>query len=308
MAPRRHGGATPMRVLHVNNPANAAWAFSRALRRAGVESDVLEIYPSRFGFPADLRTPQDTMARKLLAAPRLAALVGRYDVVHFHDCFPAAFRVGLKLAGRRRPTVAFHHHGSLLRSGAAWFSREPGLHFVSTPDLLSRLPGARYLPIPWEPTPEPSYPRGATPVVVGHFPSDPRQKGTDAVRAAVEPLARAGLVRFEYASGVPHPEVLKRLEACDVVVDQWRPDIGAHGVITLEAMARGKAVVCSIERAWYPGIPILEGGPEEALAAAARDPAALVATGRASRRYVESVHDPQRVGETLLAWYREGRR
>ncbi|HVL47303.1 MAG TPA: hypothetical protein VM889_01970 [Candidatus Thermoplasmatota archaeon] len=290
-----------MRVLHVNNPANVGWALTRALREEGIVAEVLDLYPSPFGFPSDLDADQRGVGA-FLTAPRLARLAGRYDVLHFHDCFPRAFRLGVALASAK-PKLVFHHHGSLLRSGAARHADAPGAHLVATPDLLGHLPKARYVPTPHAPPVDPVYPSGRGPILVGHYPSNESTKGTPAIRAAVAPLVEAGLARFDVASGLKHREALARMAACDVVVDQWRPDINAHGVVTLEAMGLGKPVVCSVERAWYPGIPVLAGDLEVALAEAARRPERLPEIGRVSRAYVERVHAPKAVAAQLLAVY-----
>lgn len=85
--------------------------------------------------------------------------------------------------------------------------------------------------------------RKCAPVRVLHSPSNPRVKGTDDIRAAIQRLQAKG-VAIDYVEviGRPHVEVLDELQRCDLVVDQLYSDGPLCGVGT-EAAWFGKPVV-----------------------------------------------------------------
>lgn len=89
------------------------------------------------------------------------------------------------------------------------------------------------------------------PIVI-HLPSSPEIKGTDVVNRVCQELAENGLIEFRNLHGLSHSEVLEAMKTCDIVIDQLL--IGEFGVVTLEALALNKKVICflrpSIEKAY----------------------------------------------------------
>lgn len=288
-----------MQVLHVNNPANVAWGLANALREAGCASHVLDLWPGGNGYPTDHRADARGPVRRVLSVPRAARVIARYDVVHLHDCDPLAGRL---VRSVKRARVVLHHHGSLLRAGRAP-AAPPGAHeIVATPDLLLHRPHATYLPAPMPTLAAVPHPARSVPLV-GHYPSDPTKKGTAEILEAIRPFVDAGKLRLDMGTGLPHDEVLRRLANCDAVVDQWTPEIGAYGVVALEAFAIGRPVIVSASPDRYPGLPTLGASLREAFEAVAADPARLPSLGLASREYALSHHDRGRIVRTLLALY-----
>src|SRR3954465_15591274 len=91
-------------------------------------------------------------------------------------------------------------------------------------------------------------------------------KGSPPVAAVCEPLAEAGLIRYERLRGVPYREMPARIRSADVLVDQFA--IGSYGVLALQAMASGRTVVGHVSdrvRARVPdvGLPVVEATPED---------------------------------------------
>jgi hypothetical protein len=142
-----------------------------------------------------------------------------------------------------------------------------------------------------------------------HAPSTIAAKGTPHVRAAIELLrARGAVVEYVELHGVSRDEVHAACRRADLVVDQLCS--GSHGVFAAEAMALAKPVLCNILpelRPTYPeGFPIVQATPEtiaDVLADWIERPRDRLEVGRASRAYVERVHDVRIVARRLLDVY-----
>jgi hypothetical protein len=99
------------------------------------------------------------------------------------------------------------------------------------------------------------------PVVI-HLPSSPEIKGTEIVNLVCHELAEKDVIQFRNLHGLSHREVLEEMKRSDVVIDQLL--IGEFGVVTLEALALNKKVVCflrpGIEQAYrkrFPSFPVV---------------------------------------------------
>lgn len=121
---------------------------------------------------------------------------------------------------------------------------ETGLpHFVTTPDLLSDLPEAIWLPLivdtdRWAndfTVMERQVPR------VVHAPSRRWTKGTDRVLPYFERLHEAGHIEFILLEKMTPSDVHAAVMEADVIVDQF--SIGAYGTFACEGMAAGKPVL-----------------------------------------------------------------
>lgn len=151
--------------------------------------------------------------------------------------------------------------------------------------------------------------RSARPLVV-HAPSRQQLKGTEHVLAAVERLKDRGFdFDFRLVEGIDHQDAVELYRSADVVVDQLL--IGWYGVLALEAMALGKAVVAYVRPDLYerfsPRIPIVNAtidSLEEALAELVCDAARREELGLQGRAFVEAVHDIDRVAATIEQLYR----
>ena len=148
------------------------------------------------------------------------------------------------------------------------------------------------------------------PVVV-HAPSKPMLKGTDFVRQAVEQLQSENL-SFEYREiqGMKHEDAVQEYKRADIIIDQLY--IGWYGVLALEAMALGKAVLTYVREdlydAFLPRIPIINCNPDsitDRLREAIGDYDRRVELGRQARQFAEEVHDVKKVTATLMDVYQE---
>src|SRR5205085_7474785 len=116
------------------------------------------------------------------------------------------------------------------------------------------------------------------PVVIAHAPTDRLIKGTRHVFAAVETLKRE-FPRLELRTIEKQPwaRMPEFLAGCDILVDQLM--MGWYGLLAIEGMAEGKAVVAHIRedfRSVHPDLPVVDADPAPLVAVLReliRDPA-----------------------------------
>lgn len=198
----------------------------------------------------------------------------------------------LRIAGRLC-AAALVSDLELAQFVAPWFR---AVYLVPTPLRLPLVPDAAPPPLP-----------GEGPIVF-HAPSDQLVKGTATILAAIEAVAARRPLRLRTVTGVPRAEVLAELARADIVVDQ----LGARtsGVFALEAMALGKPVLTALDRDLLapfartsPLVPVTAQTLERELERLVDDAERRSALGAAGRRFVQEVHDADRVAEAILHVY-----
>ncbi|MEZ5730024.1 MAG: glycosyltransferase [Burkholderiaceae bacterium] len=114
---------------------------------------------------------------------------------------------------------------------------------------------------------------------------------------------------LDLLQGLPHDEVIRRLQGTDLAVDQLL--IGSYGMFAVEAMAAGTPVVCYLREDLvdrYPEKPpIAIASPddiEEVIRSLASDPSQWASWSARSRRYVENHHDAGRAAQRAARTYR----
>jgi len=145
-----------------------------------------------------------------------------------------------------------------------------GPMFVSTPDLLTDVPGATWLPVvvdveSWR-SDRPVLER-PVPVVL-HAPSRAAIKGTAFVEAAVRPLVAEGLIEYRRLEDVSPTKMPEAVADADILLDQFA--LGSYGVLATQAMAAGRVVVGHVVdevrehvlAATGETLPIIEADPD----------------------------------------------
>lgn len=150
------------------------------------------------------------------------------------------------------------------------------------------------------------------PLVV-HIPSNPSVKGTKFITSALEKLKSEGLIEYHYINGVSHTEAIRALKNADIVIDQIL--IGEYGVLSIEAMALGKPVLCFIRpKLWShyikldPSFPIVNvniTNIEEKLRDVVLDKNRRDKISLDGRTYVEKFHDGEKNAEKLIDIYQQ---
>lgn len=300
-----------MRILHVNNQASVAYLISRAQRRAGHVSDLLAV-------PGIYQESPDHQAENVMGLYlKLLRMIPGYDLVHVHGGIGIS---GLGLLPYRAFGKRFisHYHGSELREDKqTTFHFLSGAIFVSTPDLLAlgdRVGGRELIWIPNPVDVDSAVPidpvrafggsRSKGPLRIAHMPSRRDIKGTKNVIATVKDAnAKGADYHLDIIEGLPPKEAKRRLSKAHLCVDWMSPSYRIHGVVSLEAMARGIPTICNIDRTLYPSdIPIIPSRPEELCSVLVRlhgEPSLLADNSYLCREYVLSHHHPDRVASLI---------
>ena len=338
------------RVLHLPVAgAGQLRAFADAMKEKGISASSLylaDIAPP-FEYGADLvmeRVPTDLAS----ASQIVKDLMSKYDIFHFHARpllfsvhypFPSGMdMILLRAAGKK---VFFHFHGSEARLASVFEATTPynyisdnpsGLFttfkedeqriffefvkgvcnnvFVLDGELQSYVGEALIVPrvvdlkrwafIGTEP--------GEVLRVV-HAPSRRGVKGTEQVLSAVKRLRSEGTrIELRLVENIPNEEAKEIYRWADVVIDGLR--MGWYGVLSVEAMALGKAVVCYIRddlKHYLPYPPPLAIANPDNLYYVLKDlalhPEEVRSLGERGRKYVEELHDAEKVTDILLRIY-----
>jgi glycosyltransferase involved in cell wall biosynthesis len=307
-----------VRVTHCPvNTAGIPWTNVQALRARGIEAQlvVFNRYKLHPEADIDLHRSGGLVRQQATQWRAFAELARKTDIFHFYfglTLLPKSVQFPLLRALGKRSVM--HFLGSDIRGrspGELAWARHAGARVVGSYDAIRWVPDAHVIPPgidvrAIEPAPSTDRER---PVVL-HAPSSRARKGTEHVVAACKELD----VELEIVEGLDHREAFERYRNADVIVDQL--NAGWYGVFAIEAMALGKPVVTFLhdeavrktEEAFGVDVPIVNA-TADTLAGALRP---LVESaeerrrvGRASRAYVEEVHDLERMTDRLLALYAE---
>ena len=307
-----------MRVTHCPvNTAGIPWTNVQALRARGIEAQlvVFNRYKLHPEADIDLERSGGLVRQQATQWRAFAELARKTDIFHFYfglTLLPKSVQFPLLRALGKRSVM--HFLGSDIRGHSpaelAW-ARRAGARVVGSHDAIRWVPDAHVIPPGIDVRAiEPAPPTDRERPVVLHAPSSRSRKGTEHVVAACKELD----VELEIVEGLNHREAFERYRNADVIVDQL--NAGWYGVFAIEAMALGKPVVTFLhdeavrktEEAFGVDVPIVNA-TAETLAGALRP---LVESaeerrrvGRASRAYVEEVHDLERMTDRLLALYAE---
>lgn len=321
------------RVLHgpsgsAGQPRNLATAINSHSKKCVAET--LLTRTTQFGYTSDLYAG----FRRLTPQARLEFLTrlsDDYDIFHFHGCSflwdPPEWRLpslmDLAFLKARGCRIVFHFRGTELRSPEMFAALNPHAYShddpygfalkyndasqarmlaalrplvdrfcVVDPELQSYLPEARIVNRVLDDSWQPVATDNARPLVV-HAPSRPEIKGTSAILKAVETLQAEGLAfDFKLVSGMSHAQARTTYEAADIIVDQLR--IGWYGVLAVEGMALGKAVISYIRKDL---LDTFDGTPP----VAAADPDTIT---EVLRRLIQDAPARRRQAEAGLAFFR----
>ncbi|MEM9439890.1 MAG: glycosyltransferase [Pseudomonadota bacterium] len=335
-------------VLHLPIPqAGQAAALANGLRAEGVAATSMSVRPNAFGYRCDINLDRDyPSAAKDGSLVR--ELARDYDVFHFHarslfyrrhHPFGSGLDlVMLRLFGRR---VFYHFRGTEIRMASVFEQHSPYAYvsdnpdgifsdnteakqrayrafveavchavFVTDPELQTYVPDAIIVPraLNVEDWPELGCARHERLKVV-HVPSSRSTKGTNDVLTAIERLRGEGhQFDFQLVEGVSHDQAKAIYRDADIVIDQLR--IGWYGVLAVEAMALGKAVIAYVRddlRHYLPSpCPLKIANPEnvhQVLGGLLKDRTEVVRLGKLGRTYVEEVHDARRIAAFLKDIY-----
>ncbi|WP_417503558.1 hypothetical protein [Microbacterium sp.] len=195
-------------------------------------------------------------------------------------------------------------------------------NFVSTPDLLTDVPDASWLPVVVETGSWAEAASGAPllrdrPVVV-HAPSRGGLKGTSLITPTLRRLHENGTIEYREVTGVPASRMPEVYGDADIVLDQF--SLGIYGVAACEAMASGRVVISHVSDTVRERVrtntghdlPILESRAadlERVLQEILVDRSGAVAAAAAGPEFVRTVHSGCRSAAVLAGFLgeREGK-
>ena len=307
----------PLRVVHCPvNTAGVPWANVQALRRRGVDASLVvfnryELHPEA---DRSLELHGGLLRRQAAQWRALAELIPRTDLFHFTfglTIVPQSLQFPLLRAFGKASVM--HYLGSDIRGKSPAelaYGKKAGAEIVGSYDAIRWVPEAVMIPPGVDLNAiAPVAPSGRRRPVVVHAPSSRRRKGTDHVLAACAELD----VELRIVEGLHHREALEHYRDADIVVDQL--NAGWYGLFAIECMALGKPVVTFLhdeavrrtEEAYDVRVPIVNA-TADTLRARLDELVSLGVdgreeVGRASRAYVEQVHDLERVTDRLVDLY-----
>lgn len=234
-------------------------------------------------------------------------IIRGYDILHFHFNSILPLYLDFFIYKAMGKKIILHYHGDDIRgkSYKKWFCFLADQIFVSTLDLLKYAPKRSK----WAPNPidlnKFSY-VGTTnhpdPITIVHAPSHRKSKGTDIIINAVKELQSEGYqINFVLVEGMPPEQAMEIYRTSDIVVDQVNPQIGFYGLVSIENMALGKPVLCSINKEYeyyLHDLPIVSVQPEDLkdrLRVLNEDASLRYSLGKEGRLYVEKYHDAKNI-------------
>jgi glycosyltransferase involved in cell wall biosynthesis len=338
------------RVLHLPVAGDGQLSvLNNTMKEKGISTRSLNLTDSAEPFQHQADVTLEKAPTDLVSASQvLRDLVSKCDVFHFH-VRPLLFSshyasptgmdmIMLRAAGKK---VVFHFHGSEARLASVFQATTPHnnvadnpsdlttkfkedeqrifLEFVKgvcsnvlvpDPELQSYVGEAIIIPRvldlkKW------SYvgtePGGVLCVV--YAPSQSDGKDTEEILSTIEKLRSEGTrIELRLVENIPNEEAKEIYKWADLVIDQLR--VGWYSILSVEAMALGKAVVCYIRDDLkhylpYP-LPLAVANPDNlyhVLKDLALRPEEVRSLGQRGRRYVEELHDAERVTDILLQVY-----
>lgn len=334
-----------MRILHAPlNLANDPSSLVAGLNALSHEAHLATIASSPYtdvgdidlSFPAN-----SSLTRQIAKWSFCQKELPGYDILHYHfgrsilDYGNGSFMLmDMKAAHRRGQKIALSFHGCEVRDLQAGGCPHPcsdqvckqgnqrarietclalaDLVYVSTPDLLPAVPGAKLLPQSVAGIADAGLylPNTEGSLHIAHLPSMRSKKGSEQIITAVTELQEEGLdIEFTLIENQSHEQALEAMQAADLIIDQIL--IGWYGVVSIEAAAYGKPVLVYIdERA--VALSGLEAPPftnvsAESLKDAIRkfyeNRAELVSAGLKNRDFVLTRHSAIANAERLLEDY-----
>jgi glycosyltransferase involved in cell wall biosynthesis len=144
-------------------------------------------------------------------------------------------------------------------------------------------------------------------LMIVHSPSNSAIKGTAIIVEAIKTLQRKYNFDFKLLSNLTNSEVMKVFQQADIVIDQLI--IGSYGMVSIEAMAFGKPVICYLRETLFreDQIPPICNANihniEQKLEELITKPALRKELGFLGRKFVEQYHDSEIIASKAMKIY-----
>ena len=338
---------SPLRILQLPvGGAGQPGTFARELNKSGVNAQSLEIGRNKYSYRSDFCIDD---VRSLDDFSNLYEKhLKHYDIFHFHARtlmykihYPYPTGLDLLILRASGKKIFFHFRGSELRMASVFRKACPYHYvdenpdkisvnylepeqtifseyinstchgvFVTDPELKTYLPQAIIMPRVIDLGEWNFVGIKKTNVIkVVHAPSRRIVKGTDEILSAIEKLQSEGIaIEFRLIENMTNKEARDNYMWADVVIDQLR--IGWYGVLAVEAMALGKAVVSYVRDDLKHNLPFPfplvianVSNIYEVLRDLASNSDQIEQIGLRGRKYVEQYHNTQHIIPLLKQAY-----
>jgi len=305
-----------MKILHLNNPAQVASNLVKAQRKLGVDSNLVITGNKHLhdNYDYDLSyIPTKYFQGKIDLCRKLYGLIQDCDILHYHgQAISTGYRDLIMWAGIMNKPVIIHYHGSEIRNKKpSKFTNAFVKHtYVSTPDLLKSVPEAEWLP---NPTNLEKIVYSDLDIneklVILHAPSNRKIKNTQAVIDAIEVLKEEGIkVELNLAENLEHDKLMRMISQSHVVIDWVNPDFGIYGVLSIESMATGRPVICTLTDSLYKeyDLPIINCQPNDLsntiknIFSTSKN---LIEKGKLGYDFVHKYHDSSEIAKKVINRY-----
>lgn len=312
-----------MKILHIGDIAGVPQYLAMGQRELGHESRNMSFYRTGAGRSLDYYI--DMGHEKLEAIVNrfyFLKFINKFDIFHFHfrSLVPNGMDIPFwKFLGK---TVIIHYHGTDVRwLGESYFYRKCADYaFVCTPDLITWVPSAEWLPNPINIKDLPNVGQvNDIPVVVHSAPfveSRREIKGTKHVLRAVEQVKKDGYeFEFRLVRNMLFKDAMEAYKKADIVIAGVNPLYGACSMVTIESMALGKPVItCILQNlmeTFYLGLPVENAYPLEVsdkLKFLLDNRDYRVKLGQQGREYVEKNNNNVELARHVLEIYEDCRK
>ena len=253
------------------------------------------------------------MKGKLAVGKKLYDLIKECDILHYHgQAVSEGYRDLVMWSGIMSKPVILHHHGSEIRNKQypKFASNLVKHRYVSTPDLLEFVPDAEWLPNPANlDNLQYSEPDVEGPLKILHAPTNRQVKNTEAVLSAISNLDEEGLdIQFTLVEDSQHSELLEQISSHDLIIDWLNPEFGIYGVFSIESMALGRPVICSLTDSLYDkyNLPVVSIQPDDLASKITEfynNRKLLVEVGKAGHDFVQKYHNPVESAKKVVKQY-----
>lgn len=224
-----------MRVLNLstNDYANMSHENAKALRSIGVQCRDFKFYRHNFNYTTESYNVTPQQVQKFCKD---------YDVVQIFHSDKELLRL-CKLGGAKK--IVMYHTGTRYRQESQMYDKLcDGLiqitdqcEFIKGNNMHYLAPHVEFSPVP----------KNNSKLVIGHYPSNPINKGTETIKRLLKPYHDDFDIRIDDKI-VPHQYNIKRMGECDIYVEMFcleqdgKP-FGCHGVTAFDASALGCTVI-----------------------------------------------------------------
>ncbi len=240
-----------------------------------------------------------------------------FDIYHFEQGIDP-FRDGRwvkELARLGKGIVAFYHGTDLRNRGIIpAVHSAAALNLTSEIDLISRLPGMKYLYLPVDLTRLPTAKRRPDhePLRICHAARNRQLKGSDMIEDVVMELKKDYKLEWVMIENLDHQTALEIKAGCDIFIDQITDRGGwGYGASSVEALGMGIPTMTLISPRVadflgdHPFVSVTPDTLKDELIDLIENPQRRRELFQSGRKWVEGRHGLDSVMDTLYGYYRE---